>query len=108
MSDWLTDHLCFGHNKTGTLLGEVCRFSGPHIALSRIDRCPRVGEVGQIFASRFLFWLWLTKLTGDSDINVITMRAFISLTELINQNLGSLLLSPITCLVNHKLSLHKA
>ena len=29
------------------------------------------------------------------------MRAFISLTELINQNLGSLFFNMITCLVNH-------
>ena len=85
--------LCSDHSKRGTQQGEVCPClsSWPHIGLSRIDRSHRVGEQrSQIFASRFLFWFWTINLTDDSDINIITMMAFISLTGVINQNLDSL------------------
>ena len=86
--DLLTGLLCFGHNKREILPGEACRFFCPHIALNRIDSCPQLGECGQILASRILFVLFLTNLTDDSDINVIDVMAFISLTGVINQNLG--------------------
>ena len=86
--DLLTDLLWFGHNKREMLPGKACRFFCPHIALNRIDSCPQLGECGQILASRILFVLWLTYLTDDSDINLIDGMAFISLTEVINQNLG--------------------
>ena len=96
--DLLTDLLDFGHNKIEILLGEACRFFCPHIALNRIDSCPQLGECGQILSSRFLFDLRLTNLTDDSDINLIDIMAFISLTGVIKQNLDIHLF-----LLNHRL-----
>lgn len=89
MFDLLTDLLDFGHNTRGTLPDEASRFFWLHICLGRSDSCPRVGEVGQIFASRFLFDLWLVILADDSDITVIDKMAFISLTAAVKHNLDS-------------------